>query len=359
MLRKIRVAACIVLTCLAIFPAAGQNSTFKVMTQNMDAGTDLGFALYGLSQPDPRPYVDLTLAEITASGIPQRAEHLAAEIENQKPDIVSLQEVFLWRTGLTPATANTVLYDQLQLLMAGLQGPDVEVPYRVVAVNNLMDAALPTTSEGPGALRLTDRDVMLARADLPPAQFQISNVHLHVYKAALTFGDLTNRRGFITALVRFHNKLFRIANTHLENPFPGLPVDPAAIQLLQAQELVAFMHHWPQPVILSGDYNSDAIQGTNGPGPDNTATATFIEEAGYADSWAVANGATTGPTWPLFLEDQAPPNFFKTTTPYERIDLIFSRGLHVVSSVQVGAGETYPYAASDHTGVVTTFQFAQ
>jgi hypothetical protein len=107
---------------------------------------------------------------------------------------------------------------------------------------------------------------------------------------------------------------------------------------------------------LSGDYNADAIYGAAGPGPDNTDTVSFIEWDGYSDSWAVANPIAPGATWPLFLEDQTPPDFFVTETPWERIDLIFFKGLQVVSSVQVGANLTFPASASDHTGVMTAFE---
>jgi hypothetical protein len=48
MIRKIVAAACLMLACLAPVSGAQQDSTFRVMTQNMDAGTDLGYALYGL-----------------------------------------------------------------------------------------------------------------------------------------------------------------------------------------------------------------------------------------------------------------------------------------------------------------------
>ena len=75
--------------------AGQQDSTLKVMTQNMDAGTDLGYALFGLQQPDPRPYIDLTLAEVDASFIPERARLLAAEIASRMPHLVALQEVTL------------------------------------------------------------------------------------------------------------------------------------------------------------------------------------------------------------------------------------------------------------------------
>jgi len=357
MIRKIVSAACVILVCLATVCAAQQNSTFKVMTQNMDSGTDLGFALYGLQQPDPRPYIDLTLAEVDASGIPERAGLLATEIAAEKPQIVSLQEVSLWRTGATAATATTVRYDQLELLMTALPGAGAP-PYKVVAVNNLTDIALPTTEAGPGALRFTDRDVMLVRSDVSPAELHISDVHTYVYKTALTFGELTVKRGFISALARVKTQVFRIADTHLENNFPEIEAT-AAIQKLQATELMNFMRNSPQPVILSGDFNADAIQGVNGPGPDNTDTVSFIEAGGYADSWAVANSGVPGATWPLFLEDQTPPNFFVNTTPYERIDLIFFNKLQVANSVQIGAGLGFPNTASDHTGVMTTFQFGQ
>ena len=357
MIRKIVVAACVMVAGLTPVRAGQQDSTLKVMTQNMDAGTDLGYALYGLQQPDPRPYIDLTLAEVDASFIPERARLLAAEIASRMPHLVALQEVTLWRTGSTPATATTVRYDQLELLMTALKG--LGAPYQVVAVNTLTDIALSTTEAGPGALRFTDRDVLIARSDLSSSEFHLSDVHVHIYNAALTFGELTVRRGFISALARVNNRLFRIADTHLENKFPGVEAS-AAIQRLQASELLKFMRNSPQPVILSGDFNADAIQGANGPGPDNTDTVSFIESGGYADSWAVANPANPGATWPLFLEDQTPPDFFLfPTTPFERIDLVFFKGLQAVTSVQVGAGLTYPDSASDHVGVLTVFQLGR
>ncbi|MDE3200511.1 MAG: endonuclease/exonuclease/phosphatase family protein [Acidobacteriota bacterium] len=356
MLRMFRVAVLTLMTCLATLAVAQQNPTIKIMTQNMDAGTDLGFALYGLQQPDPRPFIDLTLAEVDASGIPERASYLATEIATEMPHIICLQEVTLWRTGATPETATTVRYDQLQLLLSALA--DAGAHYRVVAVNTLTDLTAPTTSEGPGALRFTDRDVMLARSDLSPAMLQISEVKLHVYSASLSFGSITVRRGFISALARINNQVFRIVDTHLENKFPDVPAT-AVIQQLQAGELLNAMRNSPQPVILAGDYNADAIYGVNGPGPDNTGTVAYIEAAGYADSWATANPSDQGATWPLFVEDQQQqsyPFFFQNTTPWERIDLIFYNKLQVVSSEQVGAGAGYPDAASDHTGVVSTFQ---
>ena len=355
MARKAISLVFVLLSYLATITAQ-QNPTLKVMTQNMDAGTDLGYALFGLQQPDPRPYIDLTLAEVDASGIPHRASILAAEIAIEKPHLVALQEATLWRTGSTPATATTVRYDQLQLLMTALG--ELGASYKVLAVNTLTDIVAPTTESGPGILRFTDRDVLLARSDLSPSDFQVSDIQDHVYQASLNFGQFTVKRGFITALGRVNNRVFRIAATHLENKYPGVDV-AAVIQRMQASELMNFMRNSPKPVILAGDYNADAIQGASGPGPDNTDTVLFIEAGGYADSWAAANGADPGPTWPLFLEDNTTPPippFFVNATPFERIDLIFSQGAQVGSSIQIGAGQTTPNSASDHVGVMATFQ---
>lgn len=356
MVRKLWVAVSTLIFCAVTLSAAQQNPTISVMTQNMDAGTDLGYALYGLTQPDPAPYIDLTLAEVEASGIPERATLLAQEIATRMPQIISLQEVTLWRIGDKPETATTVLYDQLQLLMSALEGQGVH--YRVVAVNTLTDIALPTSSSGPGAARFTDRDVLLARSDLSPSQLQLSDVQVHVYNASLTFGPISVRRGFISALARVNNQVFRIAATHLENKFAGVP-GSEEIQHMQAAELLTALRNWPQPVVLAGDFNADAINGTSGKGPDNTDTVAFIENNGYSDSWAAANSSDSGATWPLFVEDQQEqsyPFYFLNTTPWERIDLIFSNKLHVMSSEQVGSGVGYPNAASDHAGVMSTFQ---
>jgi len=57
------------------------------------------------------------------------------------------------------------------------------------------------------------------------------------------------------------------------------------------------------PVILAGDFNSDASG--LGIGPDQTPTAAMIVEAGYADTWQTfhpGNWASHGRfTWKIFL----------------------------------------------------------
>ncbi len=327
--------------------AVAQNEAgVTIMTQNMDAGTDLGFVV-AFGAPEG---VDLTLAEIQASNIPERAELLAAKIAAEQPHLVALQEATLWRIGPTPETATQTLYDQLELLLWALASRGVA--YEVVAVNRLTDLALPASN---GALRYTDRDALLVRSDLRAPEFNISDTHTHIYEAALDFQGLIVVQGWISADVHIGDSHFRVVVTHLESPVPGVPV-ATEVQVAQATELIHTLGDLTIPIVLCGDFNSDANFGN---GPDATPSVALIKAAGYADTWRIVNPRDPGDTWPLFLEDQAHPKFFRRSVPFERIDLFFSKGMDVISAKQVLAPagpSTMPPYGSDHTGVIATFQ---
>ncbi len=104
------------------------------------------------------------------------------------------------------------------------------------------------------------------------------------------------------------------------------------MQVAQATELIHALRNLTVPVVLCGDFNSDANFGS---GIDATPSAALIEAAGYADTWRIVNPNDPGATWPLFLEDQPPPDFFAPFLPFERIDLFFSRGMQVISTVRL------------------------
>jgi hypothetical protein len=108
------------------------NPRVTVMTQNMDAGTDLGFALAYLNTSTPTVGIDLTYQEILQGNFAGRAAILAQEIATAKPHMVSLQEVTLWSTGQSPFQ-QTPLFDQLQLLIDDLAGLGED--YSVLAIN--------------------------------------------------------------------------------------------------------------------------------------------------------------------------------------------------------------------------------
>jgi endonuclease/exonuclease/phosphatase family metal-dependent hydrolase len=355
MIRKLTIFFFLMLAVTTRGTAAGPAS-IKIMTQNMDAGTDLTFAvaeLRGILPPGIG--IELTYQEILATNIPQRAALLAAKVADSKPDLLALQEATLWRTGASVNSATTVLFDQLQLLLSSLAADGV--PYDIVAVNSLTDIALPKASGG--ALRITDRNVLLIRADLRPPEFHLSDVHANTFDAAFSLGGLQVTSGWVSATVHTGNRHFRLVSTHLLGSVPGDPTS-ITVQTEQASQFIHELRNSTVPVVIAGDFNSDAILGVQGPGPDNTATAALIQAAGYTDAWTIA-GIGLGPTWPLYLEDQFPPPFFAHSQPFERIDLIFAKGLEVVSVEDVltpGPGVTqFPYFASDHAGVLAVFQF--
>lgn len=324
----------------------------RVMTRNLDAGTDLNLVLAASDQTSFVQAVDATLAEIKGAQIAERAARIATEISAQKPDIVGLQELTLFRTGplsLQPKGVQTVLYDQLDILMSELQKQNAM--YAVVVVQNLLDVEVPVPTQNLN-LRMTDRDAILIRSDLMQATMDYYNIQTRRYETLLqlpVLGGLTVPRSWESMQVLLHGKAFRFITTHLEGVIPGVPAS-SQLQLAQIAELLTTVPS-DVPVILLGDFNANAE-----PGPDHTGTVELITGAGFKDAWSTLHPNDPGYTWPLFGEDQLRD---KVQLPFERIDLIFGRGLNPISSQRLSCGYIWGQCASDHVGVVATFQFAQ
>jgi endonuclease/exonuclease/phosphatase family metal-dependent hydrolase len=163
------------------------------------------------------------------------------------------------------------------------------------------------------------------------------------------------------------NERFRFVTTHLGSPIQGIP-EATDVQVAQAQELIDALSDTRIPVVICGDFNSDA---NHGGFVDDTPTVGLIEAAGYAEAWPRTHRkGDRGLTWPFFLEDQfpgggLPPPYFAASEPFERIDLFFSKDMDVVSSDRVIAPargafsppffETPPFG-SDHAGVIAIFR---
>jgi endonuclease/exonuclease/phosphatase family metal-dependent hydrolase len=334
--------------CATGMGAAGANNTVTVMTRNVDAATDLGFIFAATDEASFARGMTATWAELHSSNFAQRAARLAEEIEAAAPDLIALQEVTLWRVGpLLSPPATRVLYDQLDLLLSELKKRDLH--YGVVVVQTEVDAEAPVPTVRMD-LRMTDRDVILARLDLPRAQFEVLNAQAHHYAAVFNFGNpvlgqLSVPCGWLAVDVAVNGSKFRFVNTHLQGTIPGVP-EAEQVQRDQAQELMARLLPAQIPIVLAGDFNANAE-----PGPEYTGTAQQIVESGFADAWKVAHPGDPGYTWPLFGEDQNSG----PTTPNERIDLIFLAGAAsgidpaVLSAVRTGIA---PPFASDHAGVV-------
>ena len=292
----------------AAAPQASNSRSLTVMTRNVYIGTDLGPVFSAPNLPALLAATATAFLNIQATNFPARAEALADEIAAAQPDLVGLQEVEIIRTGpfLNPAPATTVVADYLELLLAALEARGLD--YTPVAINVNVDAELPTALLFD--VRVTDHDVILVR-DRPGHALEISNVREENFATNLVVptlgGPVALLRGWSAVDVKIRGQRFRLLNTHLE------PLS-AAVQLAQANELLAGPADTALPLVLLGDFNSRA---------DGTGTPTYatILGAGFTDAWSEAMPGASGFTC---CHDANLRNPFPTLD--ERIDLVLFRG---------------------------------
>jgi endonuclease/exonuclease/phosphatase family metal-dependent hydrolase len=257
----------------------GKGKVATVMTRNLYLGADLTPAIGAKDLTEFVAANGQILRDVTSNDFPTRARGLAQEILAEKPDLVGLQEVALWRTGppsLAPVltgtpSASTVRYDYLQLLLDQLnKGPD---RYEVVVSQDEFDLEAPADAnevagDGPAAAglpdaeingRLTMRDVILARTSggVHTANPQSGNF-ASLLPVKILGQELVIKRGWtaVDAKVR-GSGWFRFVNTHLEAFDPAFLVP--SFRAKQAAELIApgGPATGSLPVVLVGDLNSD------------------------------------------------------------------------------------------------------
>src|SRR5438034_511274 len=168
-------------------PNAGQRG-LDTISVNLYVGGDAGRVL-ALSPADPDYLTKLVATvtgvyyEIVQSQPYTRLQGVADKIAARMPDIVAVQEASLIRNqspgdlvlgGSTPAT--NVVFDYLQILVDKLAADGAH--YTVAASTDELDVELPMVNLQTGTIddaRLTDRDAILVRTDLPPGQLRVSN----------------------------------------------------------------------------------------------------------------------------------------------------------------------------------------
>ncbi|WP_020659227.1 endonuclease/exonuclease/phosphatase family protein [Amycolatopsis benzoatilytica] len=335
-------------TLAAVVPAqaVGVGRPLSVMTRNLDSGSDYGPIFAAQTAPELVQATTEVWQEVQASGIPERMGAIAGEIAAAEPDVVSLQEAELYRTGPLSATgtpqAQNVAYDQLSLLMNGLAARDAH--YRVVAALDESDVEAPTLLGYD--VRMTDRDALLVRDNAPANLLSTANVHTGHFTAELRvptpLGIVPVVRGWISADVTSLGRTTRVLATHLE-------AFSAEIATAQAAELLTGPGGTSLPLVAAADFNT---------GPGVSATYSALLGYGLTDTWTATNPAQAGNTWPLHLEDPATAE----STPTQRIDLVLERGLTPVADSLLGAAtaDLTPSGLwpSDHAGVLATLRLA-
>jgi endonuclease/exonuclease/phosphatase family metal-dependent hydrolase len=120
---------------------------------------------------------------------------------------------------------------------------------------------------------------------------------------------------------------------------------------LEARELLSGPASTKMPIILAGDFNSDA---SNPGGASYPAYSVLADEGGFTDAWKAIHPQKSGFTWG---PDGILPNPDYVRT--QRIDLVFTSGATVLASKLVGAApqdRVGDYWPSDHAGVSAVVQ---
>jgi len=327
-----------------------------VMSRNLYHGLDLDPVAAAVATGNPAvfiPVISQAWANVRATDFPQRAEALADEVLQMRPALIALQEAALWRTGpaLDAAPATHVEYDFLQTLLTELA--ERGLYYAVATTNINWEAELPAATHRGilEDLRLTDRDAILVRTDLPASEFEVSNAQtgdfVHNLVLPLPTGPLALQRGWTVVDATLRGKTFRFVNTHLEPESTNPLVN--AIQAAQASELLAGPGNTALPTIFAGDFNSRA---------DGTGTVTYsvLTGAGFTDAWTVTHPGEAGNT-----SGHAADLRNGTVELTQRIDLVLMRGdLSALRMDVVGEepADRTPSGLwpSDHAGVVASLR---
>lgn len=357
------VAAALVLAALAGAARADRRSV-TVMTQNLYQGTEFRHiqALAGKTPTFSEAIAASTADYHTylATRFPDRAKQIAAEIVQNKPALIGLQEVATWHAGAFDAQhpfalPAPVTEDFTQVLLEAIAAEGMR--YKVASRHdgNFTLAFPVATPTGLMAVGMVESGVILARADLPPGQLKLSNPQSGTFVARLPLipnpldpdpphgFQFTNSWQSVDAKVR--GKTFRFITTHLDALAPG-----GVLTGPQALELLAGPADTSLPVIVTGDMNS-------GPNTGPAAYENFLA-GGLTDTW-VAAGLGEPPNTCCHLEPEdllTDPNTLYT----KNIDHIFTRGEfsvldeHLVGNV-VPTPPPSPFIwPSDHAGMVAT-----
>jgi endonuclease/exonuclease/phosphatase family metal-dependent hydrolase len=311
-------------------PAPNRNNdkTVTVMTWNLYYGANLDGAIAAIAEGDPEAIV-AAVSELWGvvgfTDFPSRAQALAAEIERVQPDLIGFQEAALWRSdpydGSPEPNASHVEYDFAQLLIDALEARDLH--YALVAAETGFDAEFPgfLSMEDFEAgdlsdIRLTDREIILARTDLKTSELKLSNPRSGNFETNFSFpvgeGEFVLLRGWASVDAKIRGKSFRFVTTHLED-------ESLEVRNAQAVEILTGPADTNLPVVLVMDANSNANAD-----PSTQVYAAF-EGDGFVDTWFEAHPGSLVTTC-CNAPDLTNPVFPEPGDDEGRIDLVLYRG---------------------------------
>lgn len=303
--------------------ASAAAGDIQVMTQNQYLGGNIAPLIATAGTEDFNDAVVAALQQVAASRAPERMQVLAREVLERKPHLVGLQEVWKFEclpAGPTPAgygcddpSIRDAFNDHLDLMRAALGSAYDDV----AQVTNLdlqsfdVYPGIPFFINGvPAFLRVTDRDVILARSDVAesavPVDFACApdgmggtlesddGCNYGIVVELALIGRI--ERGYVGVDVTVNGMPYRFVNTHLETRDPPLP---AEVQAAQMFELIGqVLPTSPlRRLIVVGDFNSDPAEPASTlPTPYWLAVSPYPHGAGLLDTWVLRPGNVAGLT---------------------------------------------------------------
>ncbi len=383
-------------SCLSAF-AGNDKADIKVMTQNQYLGADLGPIISATTPQEYAVAVVGALQSIAANNYQERALSLAESIADRQPHLVALQEVYAFECidfgSGTCAAFHGAFNDHLALTLAALA--DHGTDYYVAA--DIQNLTIPTPFmeehlglpglpvflpgiDGPAMfIRVIDRDVILARADVaanPVAmncarpEFDGSGCNYSVIATVNSplAGPIAVERGFVAVDAWVKGAEYRFVNTHLEVRILGDNPSTAGLQAAQAMELSLALASTPSNtdsrLIVAGDINSAPTHTPIGPYvPPYQQFAkglTIIGQAAFApmaDTWLLRPGKPDG-----FTCCESANLLNAQSEHYERIDVVFARPAPVKVKANVMDAKAADKTASglwpsDHASVIAELTF--
>jgi hypothetical protein len=337
----------VVLLFVGTVAAVPEKPPLSVVTRNLYVGDDL----MGLARAtDFDSFVveaRAFLTNVALSNFPERARSFAQAIEEFRPDVIALQEVYDFRlNGMNGPVPFVNYLGEVQDALA-----ELGLDYIVAASVQNTDVTVPIDLDDDGTPELasmTDRDVILVRAGLAdtvmPVPFALGcarpsaddgpGCNYSTYASVeLPFGTLILERGFVGVDVTIDETVHRIVVTHLEVEDLDLtnPLSPL-IQSAQASELKAWLDAFSAGVelLVVGDFNStpddplfpDPVNGPYVRPYQQLANGVNLvgEPAGaaYEDTWLLRPGRPNGYTC---CDANLFSNVFEVV---DRRDLVFS-----------------------------------
>ncbi len=330
-----------------------------VMNWNLYVGSDIERITQAGSLEELVVLAGQQWAAVQATDFQERAGAIADYIAERRPHAVTLQEVskFTLRQPsiVTGYPGDWVEHtDFLAILLEALRERGARYTAAAVVHNFAFEVPAllgPNPATDLVDLRLQDMDAVLVRDDVV---WHSPNAVNYSDNPSIVLGgqQLEITRGFATAMIEVKGKEYRVVSTHLTPKEEG-----ESEQLLQADELIAWLSGTARPAFVMGDLNT---------APGNTWTDSYdkFTAAGFTDLWDLGAPGDPGPTC---CQDNDLLN--PTSILDRRFDLVFYRdpapldGIGLADGVQAERLGVEPWEKtvsnlwpSDHAGVSVTLR---